>query len=471
MKPQESVTMRRTAALTALVLLTAGSAPFSQGLAPPRPIETIDVAAGRAVGLNWNHDVVYVQRQPGAVRSFVWREGTGARDLGGLDPEVVQTWAAAISDAGHIVGTSLTAQGFYHPFIWHGTGLIDVEPDPTAESAAWAVNSGGELVGGFLGDPGPTGSALRWTPASCHPEPPGGCLSEGTLTYLNPLGGTCGSGAYDINMFGNAVGESSIPGGCDEPYVYRPFVWTRSSVRDLGTLGGLQGRALRINSLNQVIGDSTTAAGHWHAFLWSERTGMRDLGTLGGTWSLARAISEMGHVVGTTANARGEQRAFLWTPFGGMRDLGPGEALAVNSFDHVVGSWTDAGVVRAFLWTPSEGRITLDENARAIAITNRGYVLGETRLEWTSPGVIGDAHVVIWRFATTDADWLSYRRGLVDAHLAYGHLNKGQAQALHAQLTNVERALAAGDAARANRALWQFARHLHQWAPDELPWY
>lgn len=83
--------MRHTAALTALVLLTAGSAPSSQGVAPPRPIETIDVAPGRAVGLNGNHDAVYVHRQPGAVRSFVWREGTGATDLGGLDPDIVQT--------------------------------------------------------------------------------------------------------------------------------------------------------------------------------------------------------------------------------------------------------------------------------------------------------------------------------------------------------------------------------------------
>jgi probable HAF family extracellular repeat protein len=464
--------MRSSASHTAFVLLLAGAALSTQGLPPPRPIDTIQVGPGRAVGLNWNHEVVYVQREPGAVRSFVWREATGASDLGGLDPEIVQTWAYAISDAGHVVGTSLTAQGFLHAFIWTGaTGLVDVEPEPTAESAGWAVNSGGELVGGHPGGAGPTGSALRWTPVSCHPEPPGGCLSDGTLTYLNPLGGTCGSGAYDINMFGNAVGESSIPGGCGEPYVYHPFLWSPTAVRDLGTLGGGQGRALRINSLNQVIGDSTTAAGHWHAFLWSERAGMRDLGTLGGTWSLARAISEMGHVVGTAANARGEPRAFLWTPFGGMRDLGPGEALAVNSFDHVVGAWTDGGVMRAFLWTPSEGRITLDENARAIAITNRGYVLGETMLEWTPAGVISDAHVVLWRFPTTEADWLPYRRGLIDAHLAYGHLNRGQAQALHAQLDNVERALRAGDALRAERALGLFSRHLHQWAPGDLPWY
>jgi hypothetical protein len=77
---------------------------------------------------------------------------------------------------------------------------------------------------------------------------------------------------------------------------------------------------------------------------------------------------------------------------------------------------------------------------------------------------------LVWRFETTDADWLPICRGLVDAHVAYGHLNKGQARALRAQLDNVDRALKAEDAARANRFLSLFTRLLQQWAPDELPW-
>src|SRR5581483_4660746 len=51
--------------------------------------------------------------------------------------------------------------------------------------------------------------------------------------------------------------------------------------RQLGTLGGNNSNARAINNAGQIAGDSDTADGAVHAFLF-ERGNMRDIGTLGG---------------------------------------------------------------------------------------------------------------------------------------------------------------------------------------------
>jgi probable HAF family extracellular repeat protein len=49
---------------------------------------------------------------------------------------------------------------------------------------------------------------------------------------------------------------------------------------DLGTLGGSWSRTIAINDKGQVIGESSTAGGYSHAFLYSKGM-LTDLGTLG----------------------------------------------------------------------------------------------------------------------------------------------------------------------------------------------
>ena len=434
----------RLATFCVLVLFAATVPVQAQPLTHARLLDTTNIGAGIPVGINSNNQVAVVHRY----RSYVWTEGIGLVDLGGFDPVSPQTRAFALSDSGYVVGSVLNAHGFYHPFIWTPLqGLADADPVPDAEWAAWAVNNSGAVVGGYGIWPAPSGSAYRRT-------------ADGVITVLKPLGGN-GGAAYDINDFGVAVGEAAFDR--DTPYS-RPFAWWGDSTRDLGTLGGADGVAVRINSLSQIVGSSTTATGEWHAFRWSERTGMIDLGTLGGSWSLARAINEMGHVVGTAADAHGRARAFLWRPGSGMLDLGPGEAVALNEFGHVTGFATDAGVVRAFLWTPADGRIDLAADARAVDVNNNGYIAGAVEI---STG----ARTVLWRVAITDQDWVTYRYGLIDAHVAYGTLRAGHARALRASLTRAERAMRRGDDGHAQRALdrWdaQFARRTQS---VELPW-
>jgi probable HAF family extracellular repeat protein len=67
-------------------------------------------------------------------------------------------------------------------------------------------------------------------------------------------------------------------------------------ITSLGTLGGATSGAAGINNLGQVVGNSTTAAGYTHAFLYTNGHGMTDLGTLGGTYSIATGVNNAGQV-------------------------------------------------------------------------------------------------------------------------------------------------------------------------------
>jgi len=129
-----------------------------------------------------------------------------------------------------------------------------------------------------------------------------------------------------------------------------------STVRDLGTLGGGASRAWGINDRDQVVGESETADGRTHAFLWSNGQ-MTDLGTLGGPFSRAADINNRGQVVGTSMTAAGDSHAFLWEN-GVMHDLGAmagtmSSATAINNQGQIVGSYQGPGMFDlpfGFVW-------------------------------------------------------------------------------------------------------------------------
>jgi probable HAF family extracellular repeat protein len=152
------------------------------------------------------------------------------------------------------------------------------------------------------------------------------------------------------------------------------------TVVDLGSLGGDFSVALDINARGQVVGQSETASGEFHAFLWEDGV-MTDLGTLGADpsgfgFSYAIAINNQGEVVGQSTTPDGEFDSFIWK-HGTMTDLGPlGEVTDINSRGQVVG--TTFGQ-RAFRW--EKGVITdlgtLGHASRANAINSGGTVVGD----------------------------------------------------------------------------------------------
>ena len=161
---------------------------------------------------------------------------------------------------------------------------------------------------------------------------------------------------------------------------------------DLGTLGGRVSNAIAVNASGHIVGNSETATGEFHAFLWTPDGGMVDLGTLGGATSSARAINALGHVAGSSQTGNGDTHAFFWTPLTGMIDLGtlPGssssEAAALNDSNQVVGSNIQGSVpfgtrTHGFFWSPEGGMVDIGTlrgmaSSVPVAINARGDVVG-----------------------------------------------------------------------------------------------
>jgi probable HAF family extracellular repeat protein len=156
------------------------------------------------------------------------------------------------------------------------------------------------------------------------------------------------------------------------------------TVKDLGTLGGSSSFARGINDSGQIIGDSTTAAGDTHGFIFSPWVGhLQDLGTLGGHFARGEGISNSGMVVGQSTTAAddidGGAQAFLWVG-GTMRALPslPGaldsEATAVNDAGQVVG----ASDSRPVIWQNGRVRALFgtDVIGFATGVSGNGDIVG-----------------------------------------------------------------------------------------------
>ena len=92
-----------------------------------------------------------------------------------------------------------------------------------------------------------------------------------------------------------------------QPVLGQPGGARQLSITDLGTLpGGDFSVAEGINARGQVVGESNTASGATHAFLWEDGR-MTDLGTLPGGGE-AHGINARGQVVGHSNG-----HAVLWS--------------------------------------------------------------------------------------------------------------------------------------------------------------
>jgi probable HAF family extracellular repeat protein len=233
---------------------------------------------------------------------------------------------------------------------------------------------------------------------------------DGRVRLLPTLGGGYSVG-LGLNDRGVVVGESATAVGARHVFVW-DFV---RGMRDIGTLGGETSYAVAINESGDVAGSSTLAgqeSGVTHAFLWTAQQGMHDLGTLGGPTSSATALNDAGVVVGYASAAvdpavGGGYRAFRWTRTEGMEDLTGYEefgaaAVAVNPAGSVAGWIGSHRSSSGFAWTRSGGLQTMQV---ATAIDAAGRVAGSTRVpSWEE----GFERVLVWsrQFGTEDVGTL-----------------------------------------------------------------
>jgi len=126
---------------------------------------------------------------------------------------------------------------------------------------------------------------------------------NGSVTDLGSLPGSNSSAASFITENGLVSGESL--NGAIDPLMGWPeenaVLWKGGQIINLGTLGGYESGAGRVNSHQQVAGfsgntvlDPNSLFGigtQTRAFLWDEKHGMQDIGTLGGPDAAAPFIS------------------------------------------------------------------------------------------------------------------------------------------------------------------------------------
>jgi len=296
-------------------------------------------------GINAAGDIVgygaHWEENEGVTHAFLCENKRGVSiDLGNLGQE--DTRAYAINASGQVVGSSTTATGERHAFVW----------------------------------------------------------DKGVMTDLGKLKGDDGSVANAINDAGQIVGESS-GFNPESPPPSRAFLWKKGVMVDLGTLPGRTwASASGINGRGQVVGTSgiisANARINARGFLWQNGR-MTPLPKLGGPESYANGINAAGEIVGAAETARGEWHAVLWRA-GTLTDLGPGRATAINNSGIVVGFDAEGSAV---FWRngvkvviePAENTDT-DDAAYfyATAVNARRVVVGERDFEGGSQAFV---HAII----------------------------------------------------------------------------
>jgi probable HAF family extracellular repeat protein len=259
-------------------------------------------------------------------------------DLGTLGGE--SSYATAINDRGHVVGSSQTAAGDWHGFLWRGGRMTDLGAlRPTG------INNRDEVIG--TTDTATTGYLWR----------------RGRLTDLGTLGGLSSFPAA-INDRGDVVGSSSDETGRDVPFLWRrgtmralpltsvsgvnnrrqvsggtlvpngfhAAVWSRGRVTDLGAGPFNRSNTYGINDKGWVIGWQFSATQTERGVLWRRHRPI-DIGTLGGDTTQLKAINDRGQILGVSETAAGAVHPFLWRK-GVMTDL---VALGVDPEHDIVG--------------------------------------------------------------------------------------------------------------------------------------
>lgn len=202
-----------------------------------------------------------------------------------------------MNNAGQIVGTD--GGSSLRAVFFNGTrqdiGIADAE-----SSLGYGINNAGAITGVYLSR----------TDSDSH-----------AFVYQNGNVRDLGAGTtgFGINAAGDVAGSARTVDG------NTGFIDKNGVMTNIGNLGtGRFGRALAVNDVGQVVGDSTVTATDdalRHPFLYSNGT-LLDLGTLGqGTDNSATAINNAGQIAGYSDAPDGTMHAFLYDG-GVMQDVG-----------------------------------------------------------------------------------------------------------------------------------------------------
>jgi probable HAF family extracellular repeat protein len=240
---------------------------------------------GTFVGYRFTADSTY--------HGFIWTRRDGLTDLGTLAGGINgYSDALAVSNDGVVVGWSTSAAGS-HAFRWtRARGMVDIGAIGGVECSSYAaaVSDAGAIVGASSTSPiipEARSHAFAWSRTR-------GMLDLGTLGGDN-------SWARAVNDDGLVIGVSYVGGS-----VSQAFAWTDADgMVNLGTLGGGESDVVAVNADGVVVGGSWTAGNAaWHAFAWTRQRGTIELGPASGFTgnSYVAALTTSGLAVGSSCS-------------------------------------------------------------------------------------------------------------------------------------------------------------------------
>lgn len=186
---------------------------------------------------------------PSVTHAFLFASGH-MQDLGTLGGS--QSNAFGMNNSGQVVGLAYASNGVAHAFLYSNGHMQDIgQAWGPAASFARAINDAGQIVG--------YGYFLGIQPRHAF------LYSNGKMTDLQTLGGVS-SAAWGINSKGQIVGDSNVPSGADHAFIY-----DSGRMQDLNALidsssGWVLQQASGINASGQIAGTGVIH-GKQHAFL------------------------------------------------------------------------------------------------------------------------------------------------------------------------------------------------------------
>jgi probable HAF family extracellular repeat protein len=330
----------------------------------------------------------------------------GISDLGTLGGTTSNAYG--VNDVGQVVGSSTTAEGSIHAFIWDQSTRImrDLGTLGGNFSEARSIDNSGHIIGwsSIAGDEG-TVRPVTWDVSS-------GAIHE----VFAALPGYRRDMAIGMSSAGFIAGRMDGDGLWTRGFVFDP---STSTTRDLGSLNDGFSAVESINGAGAMVGFSSTGC-CFVPVVWSgPAAGMQPLALdpQGGGYGTAESINDNGAIVGQAdpgPAGNPTAHAILWLSSSAPPiDLGTGSSdfdysagWSINNSNVIAGFLFNrtTGLERAAAWDPVTYAVTelgalAPTASSAVTHVNNGTGTGLLAVGWSQTAASSEHHAVIWSFA------------------------------------------------------------------------